>query len=1356
MRRIILAAFACVSVSALADIWWVDAKNYGKGGMTGAADAAFGTIQEAIDSTATKDGDTIKVRPGTYDRDSTFDGFAQSRVVVTKKLTIESAGSRADTFIVGRHTSASDVNDGIRCVYAPVKGTVIRGFTLKDGGVMGTTTDASGYGAGVYANAEMSSGVLVVDCTIANCRAGRGGGMAGGVAVRTLFVGNARYGTGNGGIARSTYLLNCVCANNQLDGQPGLQGCHAVNTTCFGNGSVNEATVGSEQARYRNCLFAANQQNLVNDGKVILECRHSVIAAPCMGVGNDGHAFDNSVTNAAVFQMFAPASGDIRPFRGSDAERSGLADIMFANTSTAVLETIPEEERYFDFNGAPIPKTGVICAGAVQAVAPAPTSGAVAFGYGSFKTFGYVNRSVGVYLFPSSYPKMLRFDRDCYGDGLGVFCYWIDSDASANWRPPEMDESFSILPPPNFGEAITNGVVLAEEVYYVDQDKGSSGAAGTSPSTAFATIREATASATTGKHTLVYVSSGTFDEEHEGAMLANDHSNRVVIAADTNVRLKGAGRGLSTIIGKKDTVKPGDANTPVGCGHAACRCVAAFGVAIIQGFTLKDGYSDEYTTQTGGTSGRSGAATFLAGSHSSVADCRIVGCQAYRAFCNKGHYVRCVIEDCYGYNGGMREASSVISCSFTGTMGSGAGPVLYAETTTKAICHCSAQGTVQSTSVWTGQGDSTKIPVWNSVFVRGNAITEDAVRHCGCVVYDYKTMPAGVQYTKEDPGFASLANLRPVIGSVVETCGALPTYDYCRWATSDVDGRLLKFNAAGAAMAGCHQRSVTKVTVEAPAYGTVTPEPGDRLLDDGEQVTVTYAADPDHAQRPFLGFAVDGVSVTDGTSFTFMAPTGDESPVCSVITALASTNWYVNAAMPDDSGDGFTPATAKKTLAGVMGCDVLAGDCVHAAHGDYAEGGMMHTLDASALGITTNRVVVRSGVTLVADEGAAVTFIHGRRGESPNAYGRGPGAMRCAVVEGTGVLRGFTLVDGNTATENESGPSDDRDGGGVYVPRDDSATVQIVDCTITNCAANRGGGGMYGTYVNCRFYQNASSGNGQGDAGRNMRLFGCYLGVQRSSNGVQSPTVLKNCTFDGCSPNAVAVSRKVDNCIFRSTLPIYVDPGELSQIYSSCVFLDNATLTNQLKGVTFDHCRFVAVEDLQLDDGRPVFGRCAAIDAGDNTKLASELDDRDATGGQRIYNGTVDAGAYEYDWRPQYAAALGAGVVVTGASADVSLESGKVRIVDGATIAGTWPSVSATRKARYAVTADAAGEGTLSGELFCDGKVDETFALTDASETRKFKATDADIDFGFGFAGDGYGLLSDFAQTVPGIVLIVR
>ena len=1343
-----VAASAATSFTVSASTWWVNVDNYGKSNMTGTESAAFGTIQEAVEKAAS--GDTIKVKPGTYDQGETFYDKANSRVVITKSLRLESTDGKEVTHIVGRHSDTGTYgDDAVRCVYArtgttePVK---IIGFTIRDGQAPADKSDGSGMGGGLYAGG-LDSNVQLVDCTVANCWASRGAGLCGGCAIRTLIAGN-RNMHAHGGIATSASLYNCVATGCWLGKMPALQGCRAVNCTFFGNATGSMASGEDEAGVFRNCIFLLNEGTALGEGPY-RDLRGTVLAGPYEGEINTDYGVGYFISDASPYQMFAPAAGDLRPTKGSAASTNGVADIMYDERGLA-LAVPDEEDRYLDFYKNPIPRTGRICAGAVQDVAPAPVGGAITLAADNGKVFGYPVIVSTLYIRTATYPELVHLTPSMFVGGTNVYAYNLgayDARYRETLRSPMMDGSFYCLPPPAESATQQIRLVPATVRYYVNPDPeiGSDDNDGLTPETPFFRLQKAVDSVPAGAYATVFAAAGLYGDD-QGTTVVGDshgtHPTRVVVPDNKYVRLVGAGKGLSVIEGKVDTTT----GYLGGCGPNAVRCVK-FGVSgVLQGFTIKNGFTG-WDGNTGDYGYTRGGAVY-GETYTLVSDCVITNASAHRGTLSGGGYSRCEFYELRGQNTGIRSAHFLSSCQFANCFGTGSGPLIYNDVTLKGVVHCSinnGDGTYHNT--YSGVS-----PAWNTAVWKGAKI-EPASSMAGCVFYGIGTITATEGYTVAYPQYVEPQDLRPFIGSPLETAGAKPTADnfgtdYYKYVTTDLNGRTWKLNANGAPMVGCYARPVTRVEPSVQSLGTITPA-DTTALNDGESLTVTYTPDATHPNRPYLGFAVNGELVAPGTTtFTLTAPGADEEPQLLKVEAVSSTNWYVNAAMPDDSGDGFSPETAKRTLAGVMSCDILSGDCVHAAAGDYNEGTMNGLVGASCP--TVNRVEIKNGVALVADEGPEVTYIRGRRGEGCDAKGLGgTGAVRCVFLQDAATVKGFMLVDGCTAHPSVSGKGAENEGGGVCA---NSKNGIVYGCVITNCVATRGGGINSGTAINCRFTMNYCYGSSYGSAGEYSNLIGCYIGPQGNDNSAfRDPAQLDNCTIDGGYLSYLGAGKTFHNCVFKNVVKNWENAATLQ----SCVL--DVTSTRNITVAVCDESCVTGVGDLRLDAcGRPSVDS-PVVDAGSNVLLRDALG-VDLAGGPRVYNGTVDAGAYEYDWRPLYSAALGAGVTVMTASPGVTLDktTGKVKLVDGATLTGTWSAESETRRAKYAVTAEASGVGMLAGELACEGKVDETFALVGGAETRKFKATGADLDFAFGFTGDGYGLLSDFVQQVSGLFLFVR
>jgi len=1356
MKRRLCLALAFAASVALADgptTYYVDDDRPNDSGDGLSWETAKRTIQAAVD--LAEQGDTVLVAPGTYDEGygapaSAPESNYKSRVYIDKGITLKADKGAGVTFIVGARDGATVGETGrdgngpnaVRCVYVnhnSSQTTVVEGFTLRDGaGHAITERDGNAYANGGGFRVGNNAPAYLVDCVVENCTGVRGGAMASGRAVRTAFRNNTC--VVKGAVETYSQLYFCVATGNKAPNAGLLVGGTHVNCTYVNNPVAG--TVFTEAAKVYNTLAVQNAGGM-SSYEQKEEYYHSVLTPK--NAHFDACTKDaETVGGGSIVQFFAPLVGDLRLVTGADAVNRASKDFL------SQIDIPDGVERYVDVNGRSFDPDQPFHAGAIQEVVE-PGSGMLMFNDARISVDGVAAQGMPNYVFASSYPT--QFLVRPLLDGGRVFSWYARTAAGNRWRFPLPDDSLWFMPPAK-GDGITNELYLAANVYYVSSG-GSADGVGTQANP-FNTIQKACdAVPTDNTRCLVLVGPGEYDTE-EGLKVHQGMTNRVSIVSGQYVRIVGAGEGATFIRGKSDLNGPaGD-----GSGPAAIRCVSASSAVVaIQNLTLADGRTDDTSNSADVPQTRGGGAAFgnIADFH--IADCTITNCVGYRGAVYSGTISRCRLTDSLGYGGGVRY-SKFLCCVMDNmrTYSNNSIPFGY----NGSAVQCTFIGkdkeyeTLVSVDQYTnmvlvttrGIGASLKLPgsiAWN---VRDN------------VSSDSLATVADPQLTRMAQGdFIPLATSPAVAAGILYDGYA---YDY----TPDREGNPIRF-VDGRPCAGAFQtfRSGYAVDASAGLNGVVLGGPAYAELADDESATVSF--DISFATRPYKGIEADGVFAEGATQVTIDGSAQGESPFAIVVRPVFDNTWYVDATDGDDGRSGFSEATAKKTFAALFATGfVAAGDVVHALPGLYDGGRMACPKQGSVESTVDARLVVPPGVTVVADRGPVETVIKGDNAPANAAdeYGLGSGAVRGVFLNADSVVRGFTIRGGRT---EGTGVSDGNNfGGGVYGYGNRKAFA--VDCIISDNASSRGGGAHQGVYINCRFFGNRALNNRA--AASNAYLYNCVVDGNFGVNATQNCYDTVNCTFGPGNKNVGGSSEEnaiglplgpVVNCLVLGT---YNANGDSPLYATNCVFLASKK-KNANASYNYDDATLFA-EDGRADvaeDYSPVIGSNVGVNYGRALDLASfsgleycpedlraEILKTDALGGQRVYDGTIDVGAVEADWRPRYAAAIGKRVSVDFASPGVTLEGGTVRLADGASISGVWSLPAGGRIATCAYGVSATS-GTLDGQIG-----DVAVVAESAPVASSFRSSAESVDYAFAFSGGGYGEIVGFNATVPGFSVIVR
>lgn len=352
---------------------------------------------------------------------------------------------------------------------------------------------------------------------------------------------------------------------------------------------------------------------------------------------------------------------------------------------------------------------------------------------------------------------------------------------------------------------------------------------------------------------------------------------------------------------------------------------------------------------------------------------------------------------------------------------------------------------------------------------------------------------------------------------------------------------------------------------------------------------------------------------------------------------------YVDAGTANPIAPYTNWATAARTIQEAV--DVaLTGDTILVTNGVYATGGRV------MYGLLTNRVAVDKAIAIRSVNGPQFTSIQGRQ----PLGGAGDTAVRCVYLAANAALSGFTLTNGGTRASGDT--AREMSGGGAWC---ESAAARLADCVVVGNYANSAAGGVYGGALsNCVLRGNITFRGGGFATASAASLNNCLVisnlanngaGIYDASGGsctVNNSAVIGNTSGSGLGDAGGVWGGRLNNCTIAGNTSTYgAGGGTYQSVLNNCiVYFNSGYYSANYTGGSFTNCcttplpstgnaniafdpKFVnlAGGDVRLLATSP----CINIGLNSVTPGTTDLD-----GNPRVYGGTVDLGAYEFQSDP--------------------------------------------------------------------------------------------------------------------------
>ena len=1183
LSRMALVATVCCALPTFAGTWYVDAARPDDTGDGLSPTTAKKYIQSAVTlAEASTDADrVVKVAPGTYDDGVTLDvhGY-RNRVVITKKLTLESTDGRDKTFIVGvRDATATGMGpNSVRGVFLSgeaVNGTVIRGFTFKNcSAPAGTETGKNSGGAVGFGRDDTT--VYVKDCSAIDCVAQYGGAFSRVTAIRCLALRCNNGNVGNAGSALYSCKAYCCvfdsCGSTTSYSEQTLRGDGPyVNCTAVGNsGSLLRTSANQRMYNFLSCLANRQECDTTNNGGDYIICGNN------SGISSLAHC--KKITDAAGLcgLLLSPLTGDYRLVAGGGA-------VNYADPAYCRLDWIPEVDRGLDFYGTQFDVSGAagtIHCGAVQtAVAVAGGSTALAR---TMPTTGGSSVVANIHAQTNAWPGQA----------------WIPTDDSV------FAVGFGTAAPTRFPTAAGGfWLTIPESVSTVGSPIRATAKLIVGAGQAYTSIQAAidAASDAADAYTIIAVEPGTYGP---------------ISISGKNVFIRSTqGKAVTIIQGVKDTDDP----ATVGCGPKAVRCVtvdsSAGRLVAVEGLTLRGGGTAIGEAGTGlevsgsATVGGGFAAKTVA---SDKSDAQLIGCD---------------IVDCSGFDAAAIWGGWIQCCTITG----------------------SSQPTISGADSVVRQAILSSCVLYENDFY-GNQILANGAQANNCTIV-----------ARHRGEVRDLASVTSFLQGVI-VCGGRNSK-----ATPTVGSVLFGLQGAITVTSGYTTDDPQMLNVGMGDFTLLEGSSAIGLWDPREKV----AGNPwkymvgDYEGNPMM--VTDG-KVTAGAFQTFYQP----------------KDVYVDAARPNDDGDGLTAETAKRTLAGAMAV-AYSGDTIHVAAGTYDEGTMPQRVAVGSGDAFTvaARVIVPARATLVG-AGSDRTIIRGGYVE-----GEAGELVRCVILGAGATLKSVTVERGQVRSDGPA--TDDKNAAGILGDR----TSVVEDCVIANNHSYRYGAVYGGTFRRCVIRNNWIASTGEASAGSFLTAENCLFSANRGKNLVCDYERIVNCTF-------LSDNSSIDD---GKRLGLFGDSAAGAAIYNSALILAPTQasslpdlyncLVPKIVGTT-RKWQIASATDCLLEEttvdaswnGVPTKD-FVGLDRGLTTAVPVGMD---LAGVQRVQNVAVDIGCYEFNWLPTYTTDFDrhGWVTVTSTTGVVTDQDGKLVLAEGAVLKAEV--TQATKPVRLVA-------GAITGEL---------------------------------------------------------